>query len=523
MMNQPGLGPTDHASDRRTFLKGLSAFSLALAAGSAVTELCAPSAAYADVLDYSQQETYDWMIDGLDAVVPPASGNDSGWWVWGRAQLMLSYLPMYLTSGETRYLDLLVADANNALNARDTVRNVTDYLGRSRPWWRAGRNYTTGSVVVPDTNGNPVLRMRIGWRGNASGAAGTVQISAGAQAGYVNIISNDIGTRTDTITDLSLDPASPDYIVTKLYAATPNVTKTTAVDLRTSPAGPSTLAPGTYSYTSDYTALLVDTGVITTPLAWFAAIVKADPGLHASYGAAADSYIEAVESALGAHEEEWRENAAGEGWYASDPHAPLLAPGVDWPHNQNLAMATSYLHLASATGCISHRQRAAKLLTRFKNDLDLQGSTYVWKYWHQGSPAYSGWSRADNISPRVPYWNGFPSNEDTSHAYLDVLAAAQAYQYGVVFTSADMVKLAATFSTNIKTYNASGNPSTFNTVYGGTSTSPMGSFDSRTGVWALLTPWDASIRTFLIELLNFRQYPKGAGYPPMSVAFVVGS
>lgn len=507
-------------ANRRKFLQNLGILSLASSAAGIGLEL-SPRLAYADARDYTTKETFDWMTDALTGLNRPPH-NESGGWSWHWAQVMLSYLPMYLAYGDTSYLDKLIAEADVALATRDTERGVSDYLGRSLPWWRTGNHYMTGAVRVPATDGSPLLKMQIGLKGNATGAAGTVNIRTGSAPDLYTITSVDFtGNKVDEFVNVSLDPHSADYVVPRLYWSAPNITKTTAVDLRPSPNAPSSLQLGTYNYRSEYMPSLVDTGVIMTPLAWFAAIIKNSPRLRRSYDTKANEYIAAVESALAGHESEWRQNTSGEGWYAIDPGAPSVASGADWPHNQNLAVAHAYTHLATATRNVAHRTRARQLLQRFKNDLAVQGNSYVWNYWCSSDLGYIGWNRADHVSDRIPYWGPYHSAEDTSHAYIDVIAATEGHFNGLVFTGADMAKFAATYTDNLLTTDADGNPAVRGNVYG--TGNAVESYNTRTGVWSVFAEWDPDILPHLVQILNHEQYLGSPNYQLMSVAYVVAA
>lgn len=472
-----------------------------------------------------------WQIDraDYDAMIAPLATrtrlthDEGGSWSWGMAQYLLSLVVMYEKFGDTAYLDLFIVDADRLLAIRDSVRGVVDYRGLSLPWWRQGRTYNTGRVTLPTASGP--IDLRIGVKGNSSSLAGTVTVTAVAGGRYDLGVSTVGATKTDTFTGLSLDPADPDYLVDRLYWASPNTTRTTARDRR-SAAGPGdTLVAGTYNLTSEFFANLVSTGVLTTPLAKFAAAVAAVPTLPSSYHTKATAYLNAAIDALDCHEPEWVAGPAGRGWYRIDPEGASVASGADWPHNQNLAIATTYLYIADASPDATVRAaattRATELLQRFRDDLTIRSTgTFSWTYWDTSGRGYTGWGPADLVSTRIPTWGPFTSLEDTSHAYLDVLAAVEGHRRGIVFTNADMARLALTFVQDVATTDAGGGPVTRDKFGGSGST---GAYDSRAGIWATLATWEPSILTFLDDLFAARAYPSGFGYPPMSLAYLVAN
>lgn len=127
-------------------------------------------------------------------------------------------------------------------------------------------------------------------------------------------------------------------------------------------------------------------------------------------------YCQAAIDAVNAIEEDWRETAS-EGWYVINRTAPVIYAGAEWGHNHNNAMALVYIHLANATGNNTYRTRAAKLLARFANNLRLStgGTFYVWTYFHTKSKGYTGWTREEHISDRIPYAPKYETFEDIRH------------------------------------------------------------------------------------------------------------
>lgn len=417
--------------------------------------------------------------------------------------VMYSYMAAYHGLGDTTYLDRLVADADTLLAERDSIRGVTDYTGQSRPVWRAGYAYTAGAINLVNSLGAQILRIRNGQYGTAT-SAGSLVVSAGTAANTFKIVSTT-SNYTNTFDNLSMDPASADYVVTRLYWADPNTTKTTAVDLRPS-LGPGPLpVPVSANMVTEFMPYGLHTGLLLAPIADFAATVLGNPALQTAYGAKAEQYVDAIEAALAVHEPDWRQNASGEGWYIFPAESPMAAAGSPYPHNQNLAVALLYIHLANATGNTAYRTRATRLLTTFRNDLTSvstpAGPVFTWRYnWTEGV-GYLGWARTDHVSTRVPYYSPYTPVEDTSHGCYDIRPIVEAYRNGLVFSLADMQTFARTFSTKIVHTDTAGLRQTYKYVDG------TGALESGriSGVWAPLTDWDSTIFTFAKDLYNALQ------------------
>lgn len=510
---------------RRSVLGGAGAGILGGFAG-----LWAAQPGMAATRDYSTREIYDWFVGSLIPVadIPNRSpADEAAFWTWGQSAVMRTYPMAYRAWGDPRYLSMLIGDADLLLSERDSERGVVDWRGLSLPAWRHAGQYTAGSVDVPDTRGLPVLRLRIGVSpGPTNGKRGLATISHDLTPGRFTIVAvrESDKRQTDTFSNLSLDPASPDYIVNRLYWAAPNLNRITALDLRADSGEDALPAAGEYLLTADFSYGYVDTGVLIQPLADFAATVRADrriwhrpisaprPGARPiTYRDKAEEYIAAAEAALAIHDHAWRDNSDGEGWYVILPEHPSSWAGSDLPHNQNLAMAKAYLLLANATDNNAYRDRAEALLRRFKNDLTKNDPAntptdglppFNWSYNDPRGLFYRGWTREDHVSDRIPYSPGYKATEDISHATLDVAAAATGVRNGIEFTDADMRRFARTFNEKIVKRNDKDEDEIIFSVdvAGGGTTGNFG----LAGDWARLQPWDQQVYDTALEVFNYR-------------------
>lgn len=505
-------------------LGGMSSIFLAWNAFASSTELRIAAAAR----DYSTKDTYDWLVNTLgpaDQFPSRPIADETAFWTWSQSPVMRTYLMAYRKWGQTQYLDKMVDDADLMLSERDNERGVTDWQGLSLPAWRHAGQYTAGSGNVPAVGGAALLRLRIGITGPADRRRGTATVTAGATPGRFTIVATShTGETTTTFTNLTMDPASPDYVVPRLYWADPNPLRITALDRRPTPTAGVVPAPGTYALTADFTHGYVDTGVIAQNLAEFADIVLSNPALVA-YNAKAHEYLAAAKAALAVHDDSWQENGSGEGWFVILPEHPSAWAGSDLPHNQNLAIAKAYLHIADAGGGTEYYDRAEMLLRRFRNDLvseDLPGANgpFNWYYAHPDGLFFKGWTRAQLISKRIPYSPGYKAIEDVSHAMLDVAAAAFGAQHGLIFTTADMQRFAKTFNDRMFKINASGNPTLATNVNG---TGTLGTYDSYAGSFGRLKPWSQLAYNNALAIFNFRQYAANRGSIAESIGVLTTS
>lgn len=502
---------TGHTLGRRRLLQAGAALGLGAAGG-----LAGALPARADGRDYASRATYDWAeayFTEHGEAQPDRPNEFRGSLAWGQSYILRSYIAMYQAFGDQRYLDLLCRNVDAILDIRDSVRGVTDWRGESLPVWRAWAPYTAGTVDVPGENGAPVLRLRTA-QSYADGVTARITHESGER--FTVVVTDTRIGRSDTFSGLTMDATSPDFVVTRIRDASPTVTRATAVDLR--PDNGSALPrAGTYTMASAYVTFSVHTGMITAPIAEFCRIVRENPSLAPRYAAKAAKYLRAVRDAVACHDHEWRQNDHGEGWYVWEKGTPLGFDGCEMPHNQFLALATAQVHLAALVDDGPYRERAQRMLTTFRNDLQLQGNSYVWKYWWTKGHVYNGYTQADDVSEWTPAYNGARQVEDGSHGAISVEAMLAGYRLGLVFDETDMRRAAATYTDNLMAYDDAGDAHVWYRVDG---TLHLGIQDAQAPRWANLAGWDERIFTHSREIFNREQPEPIFGSALLGTAFL---
>jgi len=183
---------------------------------------------------------------------------------------------------------------------------------------------------------------------------------------------------------------------------------------------------GSYTLNGEYAIFAVHTGMITYPMAKFAALVSSNPSLQ-KYTGDMVLFLQAAKDAVAVHSDEWVDNG-DTGYYKFREGMPYKQAGMILPFNQYLAMARTELMIYRATGETQYLERSRKMLQHFKNNLAVDQSVngYSWKY-----SVYSS------------------SYEDTGHAIIDVDAVFQGYTAGLVFNAGDMTRFANTGSQKV--------------------------------------------------------------------------
>ncbi len=178
----------------------------------------------------------------------------------------------------------------------------------------------------------------------------------------------------------------------------------------------------------------VHDGMVTYPIAQWIEIVRGDAALHARYGKKADEYVSVLDKQFRQKWERfWVDLPGGAGAYTFTDDPTERFPSCLLPHNQYLALGRTFLVLQAIPGVPNrevYREKAEKMARYFKANVRENAGAYVWNYWDP---------RADEpmkVSVRV---------EDTSHATIDVGFAVEACRRGIVFTTGDLKRLAATY------------------------------------------------------------------------------
>jgi hypothetical protein len=507
-------------STRVTRGTGIRRRLVVLAALVALAALCGPPPAVA-ALDYSTPAAFDALDRGFNRGHGNSlANNDQGALAWGESYVLQAYLLMYQATHRRRYLDKFVAQADRVLAQRDSVRGVTDYLGRSLPAWRTANPYTVGSVVLPDAAGRPVLELRTtlpaashSWVTVGPGtAAGTFRLDLVNDA-RANQMTSPCGplrpAPTASFDDLTMHRGEPSYavdVVNAAYGSTPM--QATAREARPDPMVDDQPAYGTFRFRSLPYVYAVQTGMITYPLVRFVGMVRGRAQLAAvpRYADAADRYLAAAEAAIAIFDPDWRMTADGQGSYAFPRGAPVRFDGADAPLNQSLAMGRTLYELALITGRPDYRAKVAALARSLRGDLavDPRGS-FVWTYSWRRSAVYTGWDLADRPSDNTLWYDGFRSAEDTGHGWIDVsFAAADAVNPmgPPVFTAGDMQAFAATFTRNMAAVDATGAPAVWDHVDG---TGCVGDADAIAPAWMPLAAWDPGVYAQSLAVYAARQ------------------
>ncbi|MGP3961338.1 hypothetical protein ACTWPT_35605 [Nonomuraea sp. 3N208] len=473
--------------------------------------------------DYTSRETFD-LFDRLfhsgTGTGKPTDNNEHGALAWGQSYVLMGFMRMWEAYKDTHYLDRLVENVEQVLANRDSARGVTDHRGKSLPAWRAMHPYTVGFATLKDADGTPLLQVRTALA-YADQAVATVTTGS-AEGSFSLEVKNNWNNTVARFPDLSLDPASANYAVKRIYDAYPTPTMVTARDLRESPSGNATPAQGPTSFVSQPVIFSVHTGMITYPMATFARTVLANPSLWSRYKSKALEFLKAAKDATAVHDEEWRQTEDGRGYYVWNKGTPLAYDGAEQPINQSVSLGQTFAELAAATGDHRYRDRVRRMGHTFSLDLTVDADdAYVWPYWPKFGKLYQGFAKTDNVSEFTPsYTAGARQIEDLSHGAIDVEFAVAAFRHKLSFIGDDMARFARTYSKNlVAPTGADGIATAYARVNGTGATNSAGQY-MQAPRWMAVAPWDETVFTHSRAIYDGRATQPQQGSYLLCVAYL---
>lgn len=332
---------------------------------------------------------------------------------WGESYLLNAYVKMYRVTRYTRWLDKVVEHFDRM------VANMSDHDGDGIPGWHTDR-YSVSRMRAESLHN----------RGTASitpPEATVTNIQQAHEAIDAEFIVERVASIRYVVRDLTRGKVVYDgpYSLGRDIPGIPGF----ALRLDRIPEIGDKFRVETWAVRPLEYA--VHEGMILYPIAQFIELALSDESLKARYGEKARDYLGLIaERVLRKQERHWVEMAPGMGAYRFTESSAERFPNRILPHNQYLALGRVYLVLKDVSEEPLFTERAAQMAAFFKSSLKETGDAYTWAYW-------------DWVEANRPDQSG---TEDTSHGHIDVEFAVEAYRRGVVFTRADVLRLARTLT-----------------------------------------------------------------------------
>lgn len=385
---------------------------------------------------------------------PWLATKDASALAWGEAANLNAIVDMYEATGDPEYLRIVVERGDRMLSHRDDRRGVKDWSGKVRKAWSMGYKYTVAEGMLKASGGRDAIRVRS--TPYAHNYLTKVEVTASGETFSLRV-TNDQWRRTETFSDLSLDPKSPRFYekIVNNPVPVPSVPAGECAEIsqlvKLIPASRTARLPVKQEVELKPIPLAYVgyIGIIYYPLLRFAETVKADPSL-AEFVPAADRFVKAADESYEEAKDHWRDGpGTDEGYYITCKRGgPFPYDNVPEPFNYLGMHVSSELALHRLTGKAFYLDHARRMANLFKNRMKLvDGDRYVWYYWYE--PINTGYSREDDISDNYPSMTPKPAIEDSSHATLNVLLVLNAGRAGVVFDKTDLRRVANTFLRNV--------------------------------------------------------------------------
>jgi hypothetical protein len=423
---------------------------------------------------------YDIREERLNDGEGFADSSDSSVLAWSQSYVLSSHLAMHEATHKTNYLDKFVDQADEMLaNASDLDRDGFLGWGTYRYSVNLVENggfeyarFTDGSLPDGWTRRQSSPETAFREFGQSKSGDFNVTIRTAPLAGWQileartwnALVADNRAYEPDTLYKLSfygktnglaggraevydytagrrLAIVSFNSTAWKVYSTTFRMPRAGGHDIRVRLMNDDYRVPGgsasfDFVRVRQYSEYVVHSGMIATPLAQFAAVVRSDPALQPAYGAAADRYEAFVRMhILPRWEPFYRRIGASGGTYVFPDDGSSSVPRHSLPHNQYLALGRALLWMAEANADVSYAARAARLATTFKRHLHVMpGGGYTWRY-------------LERLLPGDYHYNYVA--EDISHANIDVGFAVLAQKAGIVFTAGDLKRFATTLTTRV--------------------------------------------------------------------------
>ncbi|MGQ9731141.1 MAG: hypothetical protein ACUVX8_07680 [Candidatus Zipacnadales bacterium] len=345
-----------------------------------------------------------------------SNATTSGGLAWGESTFLRNYILCYQVTGDTYWLDKVIDHFDRM------VENLADPDGDGYLAW-SDVDYSVGLVEV-----------------SPQGEIGDLIIEPRSQRPYVKRGGEFVTGHEYRIEFIAADVLRVvDITVAEELATLPYADPTTIEAIpgaKLTIKGPgklgaafrvTTRAPEPCEYQ-------VHDGMVTYPIAQFIEVAYTEASLPPKYHAKAQQYAALIDKHFFEKwERTWVDLPNGAGVYKFSSNPTQRFPSTSLPHNQYLALARTWLVL-QAIPALQHRdqyrKRATEMALYFKQNLREQNGAYVWNYWDP-----------------LPHEEGIiPYVEDASHATIDISFVIEAAARGIVFTSQDIQRFAATYS-----------------------------------------------------------------------------
>ncbi|MFK0085276.1 hypothetical protein [Glutamicibacter sp. NPDC090743] len=413
---------------------------------------------------------------------------------WGAALVARSYLLMFKTTKDERFLRKFIGHAEQILLSRDSLMGLKDYKGYSGPVWSSGRPYTTNSNVIQEVDGPGILEVR-------SKNASYLKILQGESSFSLEFF-DESNRSFGVIENVNLDQTSERYI-TKVLSEQNWKQPLAAAKVSQDFSRENFIGTRAIELKENFYTAAVETGQICASLLEFCQLVRMDANLS-QYESYAQRYTEISVEALNYHSKDICTDESGI-YIKIENDAPYDFESTDAPLNHTLSIARCFILLYSITNEAKYRDLSEGMIKHFVHSLSVAksdiGDSYTWPYFSVAGVNHNGY----DVTERVSDWRtsriGYPRMEDISHAIIAIEACVDAAKAGIIFRESDLKMFANTFMNNILDDTDSGTlVSNYVDGSGG-----FNKYVNAIGRWGILSPWHAGLWDRCHRIMNDAQ------------------
>lgn len=502
---RPMMSATTTFSRRALFTGAAGAFALTLTgrpAAATTSDLTEDD----EKLDYASPEAFAVAEEAYLSL--GAEDNETGLYAWGESYYLSGLLLMYRAYGDQSYLDKFEDRVDHVLASTDAARGVTDYTGRSGPCWRTAANYTAGHGELMLADGAPGIQVR--WAGTASSDATATVTRIDGDTFDLELAHP---SSTLTLTSLSLDSGSENYVVDAVTDAYTPWERWTAIDHRDEHTDGDELAEATVEFEPQFYGFAVHTGMVVLPMARYIRLVHSTPELSARTSNAA-RVLRAVRLSMRYHLDELRIDEDGFGDFRAEQGAPVPFDGAIQPLNQSHGLGAAFAEMYALTGNQRFRTKVEGMLKSLRFSLENRDGAYQWPYWPVHSEMYQGFEIEDDVSNYTPSFNPNTQWEDISHAAVTLEFIESVHSSGIADMSAERERFAATFTD----YVIRSEDQLWYRVDGATETTPETAVQSAR--WLMLDDIEPEIREQVVRVFQAEALEPSQGSHALGIAYL---
>lgn len=345
------------------------------------------------------RQQYERLSRDYDPITLTSSERLHGWM---SGDGILAFLLMHEATGQERYLREFTHHADRLLKLRDVDRGLQNHRGERLPAWRSEDAYLLAQAILKSSLRESALSFLtpaiFRWsEQSAGGVLGRLLLKVKHidQTRFSMVLTVNAGAPQEKIhtwenltMDRNASGGEQGDFAPERFEADETLDWRRQINLfdLQAPGTPEERIPaeGEFPLTEGRYTRITNKGTLNFQLAYFARMVLQSDFLRENphFRERAARYVEATQQAVAVHDDQWRDNGSGEGWFIARKFVPQWSAGVDLPINQYNVLGLTMIERARLTRDRHYRDRVTKLARAFKKDMEhvAEDDAYLWFY-----------------------------------------------------------------------------------------------------------------------------------------------